>query len=76
MEAVGLTPNAQRVVLGKRDGTVTLHAISDGKVLAGYRHKRRVRALAVDPFGQVAATASDDRTVRLWHLSSLVKSSR
>ena len=72
VRAVSITPEGGRALSGGGEGWVVLWDIKSGSPLRIFRgHSGTVYGLAVARNGTLLASASSDRTVRLWHLESL-----
>jgi serine/threonine protein kinase/WD40 repeat protein len=67
LTAVALSGDESLAVAGTEEGRVSISAIPDGKVLADAPgHADSVSSIAVSRTGDLIATASPDRTIRLW----------
>jgi len=71
VKAVSFLPGGNRA-LSAGGGELWIWDIATGKAIHTFKgHKAEVTALAVSSDGKWAATASSDRTVRLWNLDKL-----
>jgi len=70
--ALAWTPDGESLVLGHRDGTVSLWDVGTQELLARYKpHTEGVEGLAVAPDGRRVASTSIDRTVAIWPLDPI-----
>jgi WD40 repeat protein len=70
--AVAFSADGAVLAAGRRDGTIGLIGVGDGRLvraLSAEPDAGAVRALAADPEGPMLAAGSDDGSVRLWNLS-------
>ncbi|KAG1732343.1 hypothetical protein EDB19DRAFT_1912066 [Suillus lakei] len=71
------TPNGTRLLSGGNNSDPTIREwdawtwqqVGDRYPCTGHTHKHNINALAINPSGTLAASASDDTHVRLWRLS-------
>jgi hypothetical protein len=57
-----MTPDGSAVLVGLEDGTVRVHEVATGRLLATLKHKGPVSALAPSPDGRTVLTGSADGT--------------
>ncbi|MCA9175588.1 MAG: hypothetical protein KDB14_13980, partial [Planctomycetales bacterium] len=62
--------NDTQIVSGSDDGTARIWNLADGKAIRSITHGGPVKALAVQPGGAMLATASDNKSVKLWETAS------
>jgi len=67
---VAFHPDGSRILLAASDRTAHVLDLASGARSALVGHHGEVNSIAVDPAGQVIATASDDWTVRTWRADS------
>jgi WD40 repeat protein len=66
---VAWSANGRSILSGGWDGTVRLWDASTGKELRRFEgHAECVREVAISPDNRLAASVSDDKTVRIWKL--------
>jgi WD40 repeat protein len=71
---VNYNPNGTRTVSGGRDGDALVWDMRSGKELNSLKgHQDWVITTAVSPNGRLAATASTDRTVKIWNIYNFQK---
>lgn len=70
VNAVAWTPNADRLVSGAQDGTVTVWHATNWQPLAVLHGSSAVYAVAIDPTGQFVAAAEANGTTRLWNIDT------
>jgi WD40 repeat protein len=71
---VAYNPNGTRTVSGGRDGDALVWDMNTGKELNSLKgHQDWVTSTAISPNGRLAATASTDRTVKLWNMYTYAK---
>ena len=63
--AIAFNADASRIATGTENGDIYLSTIPDTTTIH-VAHKARINALAFSPSGQVLASASNDRTAKLW----------
>jgi WD40 repeat protein len=70
--SAAIAPNGQWVAIGMAGGRLLIYAIPEGRVLADLpdAHKGDVNRIAISPDGRWLATASDDKTAKLWSISA------
>ena len=66
--AMAVAPDGKTIVCGGAYGELRRYDLATGASLDDAGHHGPVESLAVAPDGKTIATASPDRTVRLWHL--------
>jgi WD40 repeat protein len=59
----------QELISGSRDATIRRWNLSNGQQLAQFNHGGPVLAVAVRPDGQRVASASENRTAKLWNIN-------
>ena len=70
--ALAWNPDGTLVLLGHRNGTVTLWDATSGALVGEHRpHQEGVQGLAVSPDGQRVASCSIDRSVALWPIDPI-----
>jgi WD40 repeat protein len=58
-----------------KDKSIRIWSLATGKEIAALKgHTGNVRCLSLSPDGRTLASGSDDRTIKLWDLASLLKS--
>lgn len=69
--SIALSPDGREIACGNADGTISFVVIATGWVARRFEgHKDQVRNLAYHPTRRRLASASDDRTARLWDLDT------
>jgi WD40 repeat protein len=67
----GISPDDRWLAIGLSNNVIRVMAASDGRIVAHLTgHTGRIHAMAFTADGSLLASASEDRTVRLWHLPS------
>lgn len=70
--SLSLAADHDSVTVGSDAGTIATFDLETGRRLrSAHQHHAPVRALAISPDGALLASASDDRTLRLWSARSL-----
>ena len=73
LQDITFLPNENRVVSGDYHGQIIVWDVETGAVALSLRgHESGIRAVAVAPDGSWLASASIDRTVRVWHAAPLI----
>ncbi len=67
--SVAFSPDGKILATGSWDYHVRLWNVSDGSLLAQWKHPSTVFALAFSPDGELLASGTEDGTVRLWRLA-------
>lgn len=71
VNAVAFIPNSHRVLSGGDDGTLSMWDVATGRLVRTFKgHQSKIVSIAVSADGHWAATASWDRTARIWNLTA------
>jgi WD40 repeat protein len=66
---LSLTVDGEYSISGDTYGDIVIGDLSGRKVQSVCQgHTEKINAIAVSPIGNIAATASDDRTIRVWNI--------
>jgi len=68
--AVAFLPDGERVVASSADGRAYVFRLASGEKIELRGHRAEVNQVRVDGEGKLAATASDDGTVRVWDVAT------
>jgi WD40 repeat protein len=68
--AVAFAPDGQTFATAGLDGHARCWRVSDGKMLADFRHEASVLSVGYSPDGHFLATGSEDKLARIWEIAS------
>jgi len=68
VKRIEFSPDSSLIATASGDGSIRIHATSNGALLAKVHHSGAVNCLTFDSDGQRLLSGSDDMTARLWQL--------
>ena len=68
--SVTFAPDGQTFATAGLDGYARCWRVSDGKMLAAFRHEASVMSIAYSPDGRYLAAGSEDKLARIWEIAS------